>query len=47
MKIVIVGGSGRLGKKLVKTLRDRGHEAVAASPSSGVNAVTGEGLIRA
>ncbi|MUG93907.1 NAD(P)H-binding protein [Scytonema sp. UIC 10036] len=44
MKIVIVGGSGRLGKKLVKSLRSRGHEAVAASPSSGVNAVTGEGL---
>ncbi|MFL9458634.1 MULTISPECIES: SDR family oxidoreductase [Nostocales] len=44
MKIVIVGGSGRLGKKLVKSLRSRGYEAVAASPSSGVNAVTGEGL---
>jgi len=44
MKIVIIGGSGLIGKKLVKSLRERGHEAVAASPSSGVNAVTGEGL---
>lgn len=44
MKIVVIGGSGLIGKKLVKSLRQRGHEAVAASPSSGVNAVTGEGL---
>ncbi|MEH2235239.1 SDR family oxidoreductase [Nostoc sp.] len=44
MKIVVIGGSGLIGKKLVNGLRERGHEAVAASPSSGVNAVTGEGL---
>jgi uncharacterized protein YbjT (DUF2867 family) len=44
MKIVVIGGSGLIGKKLVNSLRERGHEVVAASPSSGVNAVTGEGL---
>src|SRR5262245_34951613 len=44
MKIVVIGGSGLLGKKLVTRLHERGHEAVAASPSSGVNAVTGAGL---
>jgi uncharacterized protein YbjT (DUF2867 family) len=44
MKIVVVGGGGLLGKKLVTALRERGHQAVGASRSSGVNAVTGEGL---
>jgi uncharacterized protein YbjT (DUF2867 family) len=44
MKIVVIGGGGVIGKKLVRALRERGHEAVAASRSSGVNAVTGEGL---
>jgi uncharacterized protein YbjT (DUF2867 family) len=44
VKIVVIGGSGLIGKKLVPILRQRGHEAVAASPSSGVNALTGEGL---
>jgi uncharacterized protein YbjT (DUF2867 family) len=44
MKIVVIGGSGLIGKILVHILRDRGHEAIAASPSKGVNAVTGEGL---
>ncbi|MUG95608.1 NAD(P)H-binding protein [Scytonema sp. UIC 10036] len=44
MKIVVIGGSGLIGKKLVRKLQQLGHEAVAASPSSGVNAVTGEGL---
>ena len=44
MKIVVIGGSGLIGKKLVSRLREHGHEAIAASPSSGVNAVTGEGL---
>jgi uncharacterized protein YbjT (DUF2867 family) len=44
MKIVVIGGSGLIGKKLVNVLRERGHEAVAASPSSGVNTLTGEGL---
>jgi uncharacterized protein YbjT (DUF2867 family) len=44
MKIVVIGGSGLIGSKLVKKLRERGHEAVAASPTSGVNTLTGEGL---
>lgn len=44
MKIVVIGGSGLIGKKLIPVLRGRGHEAVPASPTSGVNAVTGEGL---
>jgi uncharacterized protein YbjT (DUF2867 family) len=47
MKIVVIGGSGLIGSQLVKKLRDRGHEVVAASPRSGVNAVTGEGLAQA
>lgn len=47
MKIVVIGGSGLIGKKLVSNLRELGHEAVSASPSSGVNAVTGEGLAAA
>jgi nucleoside-diphosphate-sugar epimerase len=44
MKIVVIGGSGLIGKKLIPLLRGRGHEAVSASPSSGVNTLTGEGL---
>lgn len=44
MKIVVIGGSGLIGKKLVPILRQQGHEAVPASPSSGVNTLTGEGL---
>jgi uncharacterized protein YbjT (DUF2867 family) len=44
MKIVVIGGTGLIGSRLVKKLREHGHEAVAASPSSGVNTVTGEGL---
>ncbi len=44
MKIVVIGGSGLIGKKLVHDLRQKSHEVVAASPSSGVNTVTGEGL---
>lgn len=47
MKIVVIGGSGLIGKQLVANLRNIGHEAVAASPSLGVNAVTGEGLAEA
>src|SRR5436305_2912897 len=47
MKIVVIGGSGLIGKKVVKNLRQHGHEVVAASPSLGVNTVTGEGLARA
>jgi uncharacterized protein YbjT (DUF2867 family) len=47
MKIIVIGGSGLIGKKVVKNLRQQGHEVVAASPSSGVNTVTGEGLAQA
>jgi uncharacterized protein YbjT (DUF2867 family) len=47
MKIVIIGGSGLIGTKLASKLRQLGHEVNAASPSSGVNAVTGEGLDKA
>ena len=44
MKIVVIGGTGLIGSKLVPKLRADGHEAIAASPDSGVNTVTGEGL---
>ena len=44
MKIVVIGGTGLIGSKLVKKLREHGQEVIAASPSSGVNSVTGEGL---
>jgi uncharacterized protein YbjT (DUF2867 family) len=44
MKIVVIGGTGLIGSKLVKNLRERGHEAVPASPDTGVNTLTGEGL---
>src|SRR5882757_9084644 len=47
MKIVVIGGTGLIGKKVVTNLRQRGHEVVAASPSSGVNTITGEGLAEA
>jgi uncharacterized protein YbjT (DUF2867 family) len=47
IKIVVIGGSGLIGTKVVDILRQRGHEVVAASPSSGVNTVTGEGLAKA
>ncbi len=47
MKIVVIGGSGLIGSKLVPKLREHGHEAIAASPDSGVNSVTGEGLEKA
>ena len=44
MKIVVIGGSGLIGSKLVRKLREHGHQVVAASPDSGVNTLTGEGL---
>jgi uncharacterized protein YbjT (DUF2867 family) len=44
MKIVVIGGTGLIGSKVVACLREEGHEAVAASPNSGVNTLTGEGL---
>jgi uncharacterized protein YbjT (DUF2867 family) len=47
MKIVVIGGSGLIGTKLVNRLREKGHEVVAASPDSGVNTITREGLAEA
>ena len=47
MKIVVIGGTGLIGSKLVKKLKDHGHEALAASPNTGVNSITGEGLAEA
>ena len=47
MKIVVIGGSGLIGSKLVIKLRENGHDALAASPDSGVNTLTGEGLAEA
>ena len=47
MKIIVIGGTGLIGTKVVKNLRDKGYEVVAASPSKGINSVTGEGLAEA
>jgi uncharacterized protein YbjT (DUF2867 family) len=47
MKIVVIGGSGLIGSKLVAKLRERGHETLAASPATGVNTLTGRGLSEA
>jgi uncharacterized protein YbjT (DUF2867 family) len=47
MKIVVIGGTGLIGSKLVNKLRAQGHEAVAAAPNTGVNTITGEGLAEA
>jgi uncharacterized protein YbjT (DUF2867 family) len=47
MKIVVIGGTGLIGSKLIEKLRQAGHEAVAASPDTGVNTITGEGLAAA
>ena len=47
MKIVVIGGTGLIGSKLVTKLIEQGHEAVAASPSRGVNTITGEGVAAA
>src|SRR2546426_8364832 len=47
MKIVIIGGSGLIGSKVVTRLREQGHQAVPASPDSGVNTLTGEGVAAA
>jgi uncharacterized protein YbjT (DUF2867 family) len=46
MKVVIIGGSGLIGSKIVARLREQDHEAVPASPDTGVNTLTGEGLAR-
>ena len=47
MKLIVIGGTGLIGTKVVKGLREKGHEVVAASPSQGINSVTGEGLAEA
>lgn len=47
MKIVIIGGTGLIGSKTTERLRARGHEVIAASPNTGVNTITGEGLAKA
>lgn len=47
MKIIVIGGSGLIGSRVVTILKEHGHEAIAASPKSGVNTVTGEGLAEA
>ena len=44
MKLVVIGGTGLIGSKLVNKLRQHGHEAVAAAPNTGVNTLTGKGL---
>jgi uncharacterized protein YbjT (DUF2867 family) len=47
MKVVVIGGTGRVGSKLVDLLRDHGHEAIPASPNTGVDTITGDGLAEA
>ncbi len=47
MKVVVIGGTGLIGSKVVSKLNEHGHEAVAASPNTGVNTLTGEGLAEA
>src|SRR5581483_11315458 len=44
MKIVVIGGTGLIGSRLVNKLREKGHDAIAAAPNTGVNTITGEGL---
>src|SRR5688500_4228248 len=47
MKIVVIGGTGLIGTKVVNQLRQKGHEVIAASPATGINTITGEGLAEA
>src|SRR5262245_60389046 len=47
MKIVVIGGTGLIGSRVVSKLRQGGHDVLAASPNSGVNTITGEGLAQA
>jgi len=47
MKIVVIGGTGLIGSKVVEKLKRKGHEAIAAAPNTGVNTITGEGLAEA
>jgi len=47
MKIVVIGGTGLIGSKVVEKLKAKGHDAIAAAPNTGVNTITGEGLAEA
>ena len=47
MKIVVIGGTGLIGSKVVEKLKSKGHDAIAAAPNTGVNTITGEGLTEA
>ena len=47
MKIVVIGGTGLIGSKVVANLKQKGHEALAAAPNTGVNTITGDGLSEA
>lgn len=47
MKIVVIGGTGLIGSKVVNTLQAQGHQVIAAAPSTGINTITGEGLAQA
>src|SRR6185503_1749381 len=47
MKVVVIGGSGLIGTKVVAKIRQAGHEVIAASPATGINTITGEGLAEA
>ena len=47
MKIVVIGGSGLIGTKVVAKLRQQGHQVISASPATGINTITGEGLTEA
>ena len=44
MKIVVIGGTGLIGSKLVKELQEKGHDVIVAAPNTGVNTITGDGL---
>src|SRR5690554_4869529 len=44
MKIVVIGGTGLIGSKVVKNLKAQGHQVIAAAPATGINTITGEGL---
>src|SRR5262249_56196964 len=47
MKIVVIGGTGLIGSKVIEKVRQKGHQAIAAAPSTGVNTITGDGLAEA
>ena len=46
MKVVVIGGTGLIGSKVVAKLKEHGHEAIAAAPNTGVNTLTGESWLR-